>query len=173
MSKYLSFVPLSMYNIAAFLRSQLFLLPVLLFFYQENGLTVGDFYLIQGLIVFFAFLFEIPAGYLGDIFPRKYILITAYALFLGRLFLWIFFRGFEIILIGEFLYACSKACFDSVSSSFIYDILKKNNEEAKMVKAYSNFNAAMYIGTGIAALLGAGLYEKLGSHVLLIAEFII
>ena len=160
MSKYLSFVPLSMYNIAAFLRSQLFLLPVLLFFYQENGLTVGDFYLIQGLIVFFAFLFEIPAGYLGDIFPRKYILITAYALFLGRLFLWIFFRGFEIILIGEFLYACSKACFDSVSSSFIYDILKKNNEETKMVKAYSNFNAA-------------GLYEKLGSHVLLIAEFII
>ncbi len=173
MSKYISFVPLSMYNIAAFLRSQLFLLPVLLFFYQENGLSVGDFYLIQGLIVFFAFLFEIPAGYLGDIFPRKYILITAYALFLGRLFLWIFFRGFEIILIGEFLYACSKACFDSVSSSFIYDILKKNNEEKKMVKAYSNFNAAMYIGTGIAALLGAGLYEKLGSHLLLIAEFVI
>lgn len=173
MSKFLSFVPLSMYNIAAFLRSQLFLLPVLLFFYQENGLSVQDFYLIQGLIVFFAFLFEIPAGYLGDIFPRKYILVTAYALFLGRLFLWIFFRGYSVILIGEFLYACSKACFDSVSSSFIYDILKKNNEETKMVKAYSNFNAAMYIGTGIAALLGAGLYEKLGSHVLLIAEFVI
>ena len=111
MSKYLSFIPLSMYNVAAFLRSQLFLLPVLLFFYQENGLSVGDFYLIQGLIVFFAFLFEIPAGYLGDIFPRKYILITAYSLFLARLFLWIFFRGFEIILIGEFFYACSKACF--------------------------------------------------------------
>lgn len=173
MNKFVSFVPLSMYNVAAFLRSQLFLLPVLLFFYQENGLSVGDFYLIQGLIVFFAFLFEIPAGYLGDIFPRKYILITAYALFLGRLFLWIFFRGFEIILIGEFFYACSKACFDSVSSSFIYDILKKNGEEKKMVKAYSNFNAAMYIGTGIAALLGAGLYTKFGSHVLLIAEFII
>lgn len=173
MSKFLSSIPLSLYNVAAFLRAQLFLLPVLLFFYQENGLTVGDFYLIQGLIVFFAFLFEIPAGYLGDIFPRKYILITAYALFLGRLFLWIFFRGFEIILMGEFLYSCSKACFDSVSSSFIYDILKKNNEENKMVKAYSNFNASMYIGTGIAALLGAGLYAKLGSHVLLIAEFII
>ncbi len=173
MSKYLSFFPLSLYNVAAFLRSQIFLLPVLLFFYQENGLTVGDFYLIQGLIVFFAFLFEIPAGYLGDIFPRKYILITAYALFLGRLFLWIFFRGFEIILIGEFLYACSKACFDSVSSSFIYDILKKNNEETQMVKAYSNFNASMYIGTAIAALLGAGLYEKLGSQVLLSAEFVI
>ncbi len=173
MSKFLSSFPLGLYNIAAFLRSQLFLLPVLLFFYQENGLSVADFYLIQGLIVFFAFLFEIPAGYLGDIFPRKYILITAYALFLGRLFLWIFFRGFEIILIGEFLYSCSKACFDSVSSSFIYDILKKNNEEQKMVKAYSNFNAAMYIGTGIAALLGAGLYEKLGSHILLISEFVI
>ena len=173
MTKYLSAFPLSLYNIAAFLRSQIFLLPVLLFFYQENGLTVGDFYLIQGLIVFFAFLFEIPAGYLGDIFPRKYILITAYALFLSRLLLWICFRGFEIILIGEFLYACSKACFDSVSSSFIYDILKKNKEENKMVKAYSNFNAAMYIGTAVAALLGAGLYEKHGSQVLLIAEFVI
>ncbi len=173
MTKFISAKPLSMYNIAAFCRSQLFLLPVLLFFYQENGLSVGDFYFIQGLIVFVAFLFEIPAGYLCDIFPRKYILITAYALFLGRLGLWICFRGFEIILIGEMFYALSKACFDSVSSSFIYDILKKNNEETKMVKAYSNFNASMYIGTGIAALLGAGLYVKLGSHTLLIAEFFI
>ncbi len=173
MGKYVSFVNLSIYNIVAFLRAQVFLLPVLLFFYQENGLSVGDFYLIQGLIVFFAFLFEIPAGYLGDIFPRKYVLVTAYALFLGRLFLWIFFRGFEIILIGEFLYSCSKACFDSISSSYIYDILKKNKEEKMMVKAYSNFNAWLYIGTGIAALLGAGLYEKFGSQVLLIAEFVI
>ena len=173
MGKYVSFLPLSVYNVVAFLRSQVFLLPVLLFFYQENGLSLGDFYLIQGLIVFFAFLFEIPAGYLGDIFPRKYVLITAYALFLGRLFLWIFFRGFEIILIGEFLYSCSKACFDSISSSYIYDILKKNKEEKMMVKAYSNFNAWLYIGTGIAALLGAGLYEKFGSQVLLIAEFVI
>ena len=84
MCKFLSSVPLGMYNVAAFLRSQLFLLPVLLFFYQENGLSVGDFYFIQGLIVFFAFLFEIPAGYLGDIFPRKYILVTAYALFFSK-----------------------------------------------------------------------------------------
>lgn len=173
MSHFKSSMPLSLYNIAAFLRSQIYLLPVLLFFYQENGLTVGDFYLIQGLIVFFAFLFEIPAGYLGDKFPRKYILITAYILFLCRLSLWIFFRGFEIILIGEFLYSCSKACFDSVSSSFIFDILKKNKEEQKMVKAYSNFNASMYLGTGVAALIGAGLYEKFGSQVLLIGEFII
>lgn len=173
MSKLKSSLPLAMYNIAAFLRSQIYLLPVLLFFYQENGLTVSDFYLIQGLIVFFAFLFEIPAGYLGDKFPRKYILITAYVLFLCRLALWIFFRGFEIILIGEFLYSCSKACFDSVSSSFIFDILKKNKEEQKMVKAYSNFNAAMYLGTGIAALIGAGLYDKYGSQVLLIGEFVI
>ena len=173
MARLVSSLPLFLYNIAAFLRSQIFLLPVLLFFYQENGLSVGDFYLIQGLIVFFAFLFEIPAGYLGDRLPRKYILITAYALFLCRIALWIFWSGYEVILLGEFLYACSKACFDSVSSSFIFDILKKNNEETKMVKAYSNFNAAMYIGTGIAALLGAGLYEKFGSHVLLIAEFVI
>lgn len=149
MSKYLSFVPLSMYNIAAFLRSQLFLLPVLLFFYQENGLTVGDFYLIQGLIVFFAFLFEIPAGYLGDIFPRKYILITAYALFLGRLFLWIFFRGFEIILIGEFLYACSKACFDSVSSSFIYDILKRTTKRPKWSKPIQTLTLPCISGPGL------------------------
>ena len=173
MKNCVSRIPLSVYNVVACLRSQVFLLPVLLFFYQENGLSVGDFYLIQGLIVFFAFLFEIPAGYLGDIFPRKYVLVTAYVLFLGRLFLWIFFKGFEIILLGEFLYSCSKACFDSISSSYIYDILKKNKEERKMVKAYSNFNAALYIGTGIAALLGAGLYEKFGSQVLLIAEFVI
>ena len=41
--------PLKKLDIACFLRSQLYLAPVLLLFYQQNGLTIADYVMFQGI----------------------------------------------------------------------------------------------------------------------------
>lgn len=56
---------------ACFLRSQLYLAPVLLLFYQQNGLTIADFVLFQGIFQLTGILFEIPCGYIADVIPKK------------------------------------------------------------------------------------------------------
>ncbi len=152
--------PLKVFNLSVFLQTQIFMLPVLLLFYQQNGLTVGDFFLFQGIFSLTALLFEIPAGYIGDIFPRKNILILSYVLFLMRLVLWLFFAhlGYWIILAGEILYSASKAFYSGVADGYVYDYLKESGTTHKMLEKYGCLNFFMSIGTAISSLLGAYFY---------------
>lgn len=152
--------PLKVFDLSVFLQTQIFMLPVLLLFYQQNGLTVGDFFLFQGIFSLTALLFEIPAGYIGDIFPRKNILILSYVLFLMRLVLWLFFAhlGYWIILAGEILYSASKAFYSGVADGYVYDYLKESGTTHKMLEKYGRLNFFMSIGTAISSLLGAYFY---------------
>ena len=163
---------LFLFNLSAFLKSQMFLLPVLYLFYLSNGLTQADYFLFQGLIVLMNVFLQIPAGYIGDKVSRRTIIIFSYIFFLGRIFLWYFFKGYWIVLFGELFYAVSKALFDAVESPYIYDVLLRHKKTHKMVRAYSKLNFALSAGTGIAALIGAWLYQTVGLQVLLITEFI-
>ncbi|MDR2902206.1 MAG: MFS transporter [Lactobacillales bacterium] len=156
--------PLRIFNWAAFLQTQIFMLPVLLLFYQENGLTVGDYFLFQGIFSLTALLFEIPCGYLGDSFSRRNILILSYSLFILRLLLWMHFGGYWIILAGEVLYSLSKACWSGVADGYIYDYLKTQGKPEKMLKSYGKLNCFMSVGTAIASLAGAGMYGYLKQY---------
>lgn len=156
---------LKIFNWSTFLQTQIFMLPVLLLFYQQNGLSVGDYFLFQGIFSITALLFEVPAGYIGDIFPRKNILILSYGLFLCRLVLWFFFAhyGYWIILAGEILYSASKSFYSGVADGYVYDYLKAGGKSSEMLKQYGRLNCFMASGTAISALLGAYFYQHLSA----------
>ena len=163
---------INLFYFSAFLKSQMFLLPVLYLFYLSNGLTMADYFLFQGIVVLINVVLQIPVGFIGDKVPRKYILLTSYSLFLGRIFCWFFWKGGGIVLLGEVLYALSKALFDTIESPFLYDMLAQDKKQNKMVKAYSRLNFALSLGTALAALSGAWLFETAGLKILLGCEFV-
>lgn len=66
------------FNLALFLRSILLLTPIYIFFYQENGLTVKDLFLFQGIFYLASIIFEIPVGYLSDNIERKNLLLISF-----------------------------------------------------------------------------------------------
>lgn len=74
--------PLKRLDSACFLRSQLYLAPVLLLFYQQNGLTIADFVLFQGIFQLTGILFEIPCGYIADVISKKKVLVLAFVCFI-------------------------------------------------------------------------------------------
>ncbi len=43
---------LTLLNITIFLKSQSYLLPIMLLFYIQNGLTTADFFFFQGIVCF-------------------------------------------------------------------------------------------------------------------------
>ena len=150
-------------NISCFLQTQIFMLPVLFLFYQHCGLTVGDFFLFQGIFSLSALLFEIPMGYLADVFSKRNVLILSYTFFLMRLCLWLCFAqyGYWILLIGEILYAAQKASFAGVVDSYIYEYLKINRVAKKMQKHYGHMNFFMSLGTAFSSLIGVFLFVLL------------
>ena len=157
------------------------MLPVLLLFYQENGLTAGDYFLFQGIFSITALLFEIPAGYLGDIFPRRNMLVFSFSMFLLRLILWSFLvagipvfksNAYWIILVGEILYSISKASYAGVADGYIYDYLKSQNKTNRMLQKYGKMNFCMSVGTAIASFLGPIFYQRYGFATLIVIEII-
>lgn len=154
--------PLSKFNLSVFFQTQIFLLPVLLLFYQHNGLTTGDFFLFQGIFSLAALLFEVPAGYIGDLFPKRNILILSYVCFIARLILWIFWAqyGYWIIFAGEILYAMQKASFSGAADGYIFEYLKSEGRDRRMPKRYGKMNFCMSLGTALSSLIGAWCYQR-------------
>ena len=171
--------PLKLLNWSVFFQTQIFMLPIMLLFYQSNGLTKGDYFLFQGIFSIAALCFEVPAGYIADWISRKKVLILSYGVFLLRLVLWYFLANSQnisfnywIILIGELLYAASKALFSGIADGYIYDLLKSKGQTTRMLKRYGRMNFFMSAGTAIASLLGAKMYEDFGVMTLIVIEIV-
>lgn len=165
--------PLKRLDIACFLRSQLYLAPVLLLFYQQNGLTIADFVMFQGLFQLTGIIFEIPCGYIADSTSKKNVLILAFICFFLRAFLWLNFSGVYIILLGELFNALSRAFLSGVYDSYIFDYLKSKNKTKRMLKECGRTNFAMSSGAMFAAIFSAMLYKEYGTYILLSLEFIL
>ena len=164
---------LNNFYISAFLKSQTLLLPILFLFYLDNGLTLSDYFLFQGIIVIINVFLQIPIGILSNFVSRKNLIIFSYIIYLGRIILWLLAKGFYIVLFGEIFYAVSKAIFDSIEAPYIYEVLQKKKQENNMLKNYSKLNFALCTGAAFASILGTTLYKYSNIYLLLVLEFII
>ena len=156
---------LKILNTSVFFQTQIFLLPVLFLFYQSCGLSVSDFFFFQGIFALAALLFEVPAGFLADIFPKRNVLILSYSFFITRLVLWLTCAkyGYWILLAGEILYAAQKATFSGVADSYIYEYLKSKNMPNNIGSKYGKMNFFMSIGTAFSSLVGAYIYQSVST----------
>jgi len=147
---------------ACAIRQMLFVLPVIILIYQYKGLTVGDFFLLQGIFAFAVFFFEVPTGYIGDLFSRKKVIVISFFVnLLGSAVIY-FFRGFSFIMLGEMLMALSASLFSGTGEAYLYDVLKKQGKENEMVKALGRNTSYAICGTAIATVLGGFIYHYLG-----------
>lgn len=162
--------PLHILNFAVLLQQQRYIVAISFLFYLQNGLTFSDFLLYQSIFYLTGLLAEVPAGYIGDIFPRKNVLIFSYFLFLVRIILWITIPNPLTILLGEILYALSKAFYRGVSDGYVYDYLKEHKIDSLMLNKYGKLNFFMSTGSAISCLIGAWAYKYLGFSVLLSME---
>lgn len=152
-----------------------FLLPVMFLFYMDNNISIGDFFLFQGIFSLCGFLFEIPIGYISDHFSKKNILIFSFLLLVIKIILWMSFSGYTIILIGEILNSFSRSFYNCNCSSYIYEYLlsiKEKDIKKVMLKKYGNNNSYLSINTAIIALVGSIIYSRYGYIVSLLIELI-
>ena len=158
------------FNAALFLRAIILLTPVMLLFYQENGLSVSDLFLFQSIFYLSSILLEIPVGFLSDLIPKKNILLISVGIFLSVATLWLNFKGFYVILSGEILMSVSKVMMDNSMSGYMYDYLSASKKSEKMPKNYGYLNFCLALGTAVASIIGALIFSKYGSHNLLLTQ---
>lgn len=108
-----------------------FSVPIMVLFWQENGLSLTEIMILQSIFAIFTVILEIPTGYFADIYGRKKALIIAGVV--GPLAITTYSLGHNFVhfIIAEFLFALSNSFVSGTMPAFLYDTLTEINEEKK------------------------------------------
>jgi len=163
---------LTVFKLMYFSRLLLFILPVIILVYQNKGLSVGDFFLIQGIFAITMMLMEIPTGYVGDLFSRKIVILFSALSFVIAYSIFYFCSGFWWILSAEMLLGVGGALYSGTGEAYLYDILQKQELEKRYMKELSLTQTINIVGTAIATVSGGFIYYQFGVDTLLLVQLI-
>ncbi len=144
------------------LRNAIFVVPVVLLYFGDKGISIGDFFLLQGIYWFAIFLLEVPSGYIADIFSRKMVILQGFIFGLIGYICWVIGFGFWWFFVGQVLIAVTVAFLSGTMDAYLYDLLKKEDKqenfhkELSRIETYGNIGLMLSILTGgfIAAVWG-------------------
>jgi len=163
----------ALFRMSRAVATLMFVLPVVVLFYQYKGLSVGDFFLIQGIFAFSIFLLEVPTGYIGDLFSRKMVIVASFlAYFLGYL-VWYLFDGFFFIFLGELLFGLAAALYSGTSEAYIFDVLKARGKEHGFLKEWGRVNTWSIFATALATFAGGVIYDRMGPDAVALLQVIV
>ncbi|HOZ30719.1 MAG TPA: MFS transporter [Bacteroidales bacterium] len=134
-------------------------MPIIVLFYQENGLGLRDVLTLQAVYSIAVIALEIPSGYLADVWGRKKTII------LGAIFgtigfvIYSFTSGFYEFLAAELVLGFAQSFISGSDSALLYDSLKNDNKENYFIKYEGRVLAVGNFAETIAALVGGFLAE--------------
>ena len=141
---------------------------VLMLLYKSKGISIGDFFMLDGIFRIVGFALGIPAGYLSDIFSRKKVLLfgmLAWTFGYAALF---FAYGFWQLMIPEILMGIGVVLYHYTLGAYLYDLLKRDGREKEFLKENSHINAFAILGAVIASIISGYVYAEIGNWATLI-----
>lgn len=135
----------------------LLLMPVLVLFYQENGLSLEDVFTVQAFFSVCVILFEVPSGYFADRLGRKQsMLIGTLCAALGFA-IYAFSYTLPQFLLAQFFIALGSSFVSGSDSALLYDTLLHLKRENEYQKVAGRLASVANFSEGIAGLVGGAL----------------
>lgn len=131
-----------------------FMLPIVVLFWQENGLSMAEIMILQSIFAIGIVALEVPTGYLADVWGRKKTLI------LGGLFLALAYVLFSIsstfwmFVITELAFSISIALVSGSDAALLYDTLKELGREKEYQKIWGKAAFITFITISLTNIIG-------------------
>lgn len=129
-------------------------MPIVFLFYRENGLSTQDLFLLKAVYSASIVLLEIPSGYFGDIWGRKFSLILGSFLGFAGFALYCVSEGFWSFLICEVILGIGQSFISGSDSALLYDTLKEARKEKEYLKIEGRLISAGNFAEAVAAPIG-------------------
>lgn len=139
------------------LYSLMFFTPVIVLFYQDNGLSLTQIMLLQSIASILFVILEVPSGYIADLFGRKKALTTTGIFASLAMFAFAVSTTFYYFLVAVILWAIAGVFISGADSAFIYDTLKDLKKEAQYKKVWGNIVFYYSVGVSLASIIGGVL----------------
>ncbi len=129
-------------------------MPVIVIFYQHNGLNMTDIMLLKSIYSIAVVCMEIPSGYFADVWGRrKTLVIGTFLGFLGYV-VYSFSFGFFAFLIAEIILGIGHSLISGADSAIMYDSLLEQKKEKDYLKYEGILYSAGNFAEAIAGILG-------------------
>jgi MFS family permease len=129
-------------------------MPIIVLFFQENGLSMKEVLLLQAIFSLSVVVLEVPSGYFADIIGRKASIVAGTILGTIGFSIYSFSYSFAGFLAAELIIGFGSSFISGADSALLYDTLVK----LKKTKSYTKFEGKLSsIGNfseGIASIFG-------------------
>ena len=129
-------------------------MPVIVLFYQENGLSMQDIFLLKSIYSIAIVIMEIPSGYLADVWGRKKTLLLGAILGAIGFAMYSLSVGFFAFAIAEIVLGLGHSFISGADSAMLYDTLKANKQEKEYIKHEGWITSSGNFAEAIAGVLG-------------------
>jgi MFS family permease len=130
------------------------IMPVIVLFFQDNGLTMKEILLLQAIFSVAIVVFEVPSGYFADRFDRKVsIVIGTICGFLGYV-VYATSYGFWGFLIAELTLGLGSSFISGADSAMVYDTLSQTKRKDDFKKVEGRRLAIGNFSEGFASIVG-------------------
>ena len=139
------------------LRWFMLIMPIIVLFFQENGLSMCEVFILQSVFSIAIVVLEVPSGYLADIVGRKVSIVAGCILAFAGYVAYSFSYGFWGFLIAELFLGFSTSFISGADSAMIYDTLLETGREDEYKKIEGRMLSVGNFAEGIAGLVGGFL----------------
>jgi len=147
-------------------------IPILTVFWQNNGLTLSDIYLLEAIFSVIVVIIDVPMGMIADkIGKRTSIKYSTIMMFLG----WISYASgssFFAFLIAEIFLAIAQALISGADSSLLYETLKALDRENEFKRHEGRSRALQMYSFAVCNLIGGVIAHNFGSRIAVLATAI-
>lgn len=143
----------------AFFYSFMVIVPVIVPFFMEKGLSLADIFFLQAIFATAIVVCEAPSGYFADVFGRKTALIIG-SIIHGLAYLYLNFADdLTSLIFFEFMAGVAASLLSGADLALLYDTQKalQDNDDIEHSNAISQLGFFRSSSEGLGALIGGAL----------------
>ncbi|RMH68727.1 MAG: MFS transporter [Gemmatimonadetes bacterium] len=135
------------------------MLPVIVLFWQENGLDMFQVYLLQSIFALGMVILEIPTGMIADRLGKRTSLIFAMSIMTIGLVVYAVGSSFWVFLLAELVLSLGISLLSGADSALLYDTLNHLGRQDDYQRIEGRARAIQMVVFALANLLGGAIGE--------------
>ena len=129
-------------------------MPIIVVFFQDHGLSLAQVMQLQAAYSLSVAIFEIPSGYIADLFGRKKTIVLSTLFSFFGFLMFSFFSGFNEFLIAEICIGIGGSLMSGSDTALLYDTLIEENKQKNYTKVEGKNYAIGNFSESIAGVVG-------------------
>lgn len=129
-------------------------MPIVVLFYQSNGMTMQDIFTLQAVYSITIMALEIPAGYFADVSGRRTSILLGSILGFSGYFIYCTSSGFWEFMVAETVLGVGMSLVSGADSALLYDSLLAESKESRYTRYEGRITSFGNFAEAFAGIVG-------------------